>query len=133
MIGGTTTLYEKRGRRYVPVGQYDPAVMDGLPLGAHLICVTPGITSTRYHVEPDQASLLAALAQHREAISDGLRRISLPTVVPPERDNKTRMRHEAAWLAYKGIMGDDALMLTRPGVGGLLDELERLLIEAAKK
>lgn len=53
------TLYEKRGRRYVPVQYYDPAALDGLPDGAHLVVVEPGGRYTRYSINPDHVNVLS--------------------------------------------------------------------------
>lgn len=57
------TLYEKRGRRYIPVAEYGPEMTDMLPEGAHLIIVQPGSKTTLYKVEPDRAPLIAAAQQ----------------------------------------------------------------------
>ena len=53
------TLYEKKGRRYVPVAEYGREMTDMLPEGAHLIIVQPGSKVTLYNVEPDQAAIIA--------------------------------------------------------------------------
>ena len=34
--------YEKIGRRYRPVAEYDSDLLDSFPKGSHLICVYPG-------------------------------------------------------------------------------------------
>lgn len=67
------TLYEKRGRRYYPVHEYDPKVMDSYPKGFHLVHVQPGSTSIRYHVEPDVPTLLAAAKLLEDAMAEAMR------------------------------------------------------------
>jgi len=54
------TFYEKVGRRYVPVKEYDAKFCDAYPRGAHVTVVTPGVKSTRYNIDPDYAALIAA-------------------------------------------------------------------------
>ena len=52
--------YEKIGRRYRPVAEYDSDLLDSFPKGSHLICVYPGGQSRRFNVEPNYAALIAA-------------------------------------------------------------------------
>ena len=54
------TFYEKVGRRYIPVKEYDDKFRDAYPRGAHVTVVTPGVKSTRYNIDPDYAALIAA-------------------------------------------------------------------------
>ena len=52
--------YEKVGRRYKPVAEYDPDYMDSFPKGNHLVICYPGGKSTKYNVDPNRAALIAA-------------------------------------------------------------------------
>jgi hypothetical protein len=36
------TFYRKRGRRYVPVNEYDQELLDSFPQGTHLVMCYPG-------------------------------------------------------------------------------------------
>jgi len=54
------TFYEKVGRRYVPVREYDSELHNAYPRGTHVTVVTPGVSSTRYNIDPDYAALIAA-------------------------------------------------------------------------
>jgi hypothetical protein len=46
---------------YRPVSKYDIELTSAMPFGDHLVVkVKPGVTSTRYNINPDLASLLAA-------------------------------------------------------------------------
>ena len=53
-------FYEKVGRKYVPVKEYDDDLVGALPKGNHLIMCYPGGNSTRYNIDPDYAALIAA-------------------------------------------------------------------------
>jgi hypothetical protein len=53
-------LYEKRGRRYVPVAEDMHHKWDFFTEGAHLILVKPGSKTVVYNIDPDDAMLRAA-------------------------------------------------------------------------
>lgn len=63
------TYYEKRGRRYVAISEYDSELMDALPLGDHLLSVRPGISSRRYDVDAALAPMIAAGLYAEDAVS----------------------------------------------------------------
>lgn len=52
--------YEKVGRRYIPVREYDSDLLDAMPAGAHMVIVRPGQQSYKYHVDPAFAAFVAA-------------------------------------------------------------------------
>lgn len=56
----STTLYEKRGRRYYPILEKNSWSSDSWPKGCHLVICEPGHRTFRYNVEPDDAAFLAA-------------------------------------------------------------------------
>ena len=125
------TFYEKRGRRYYPVAEYDSDVLSALPEGTHLITVEPGRQSCRYHINPAHAPLLAALEQHRDSLVKVLMEASAEKL-----QRRTLTKKEArAYAAWENIMGKGALLtLQRPSAQELLDILtERLIAYTAKK
>lgn len=69
-------FYEKIGRRYKPVYEYDQTLMDALPKGSHLIQVYPGGRSTRYNVDPNYAAMIAAGRVAEDVISKRLMQAS---------------------------------------------------------
>jgi hypothetical protein len=52
--------YEKVGRKYVPVSEYDSDLTDSFGKGSHLVICYPGGQSRRYNIDPDYAALIAA-------------------------------------------------------------------------
>jgi len=64
--------YEKRGRRYVPVAEYDNDWMDSFPEGAHLIVCRPGVVSRRYRIDPALAPMIAAGLYAEDAIVNAI-------------------------------------------------------------
>lgn len=120
-------LYEKVGRRYRPVSAYDPRVMDGMPMGAHLVVVMPGIKSVRYDVNPAYASVLAAAHIMREPMIDALRDAA---ALRPAAQRVTP-KQQAAWDAFVKAMGDGVHVASRPGLTTAVDAGIKALETAA--
>ena len=68
--------YVKKGRRYVPVSQYDDKLRDSLPYGSHLIVVKPGSRSVLCNIDPAFAPMIAAGRHARDAISSEILKAS---------------------------------------------------------
>jgi hypothetical protein len=68
--------YEKIGRRYHPVAEYDNDLLDSFPKGAHLVLCYPGGSSRRFNVEPNHAAMIAAGRVAEEKISEVIRKAS---------------------------------------------------------
>lgn len=121
----TRVLYEKHGKRYKPVSEYDPIVFDAMEMGAHLVIVKPGIKSTRYHVEPENVRVLATIELHREAIMQAMRDA---TEVRPY--GELSLLERKAYKAYCDVMGREAmLMLSVPAASSILDALEKSILD----
>jgi len=134
--------YEKVGRRYVPVSEYDSHLMDGLPKGNHLISVYPGGQSTRYNVDPAHAPLLAASRVAEDALAKALVRAGELRLQRQDRERKLTPEEKAAWDNLVSVFGDSARQLEWPsarevaeaGVKALQDEANMLLSnEAVRK
>jgi len=123
--------YEKIGRRYVPVSEYDPDIRDSLPRGDHLISVYPGGQSTRFNVNPDYASLIAAGRVAEDAICEAIRQAS------ELRPNQTPITagQKRAWLKLAKEFGEDLCMLksasarevAEAGVQAMQEEANKLM------
>lgn len=66
------TYYEKVGRKYVPVAEYDSQYLDSFPKGAHLIICRPGVTSRKFNIDPNYAALIAAAHVAEDAMSSAI-------------------------------------------------------------
>jgi hypothetical protein len=86
-------FYEKVGRRYKPVYEYDQTIMDAFPKGSHLVICYPGGQSTRYNVDPAYAPMIAAGRVAENAISNAIR---TATDMRPKRAPITPAQ-QAAW------------------------------------
>ena len=125
------TYYEKQGRRYVPVAEYDNDWMDSFPEGNHLIMCYPGGVSRRYRIEPALAPMIAAGRLAMEVITD---RVYQASEVRPSREIMTD-EERAAWNHLIEVWGDSARTITRPcaraaaeaGVHAMSEQAEKLL------
>lgn len=123
--------YEKRGRRYYPVAEYDSDLLDAFPKGSHLVCVYPGGKSTRYGVDPAYAPMIAAGRVAEDAICTAMHKAS--EAKPKEYPITERQR--AAWEEMKKAFGDEFFSLefasirdlAETGVKAMQDEADKLL------
>ena len=68
--------YEKRGRRYVPVAEYDNDFMDSFTKGNHLVMSYPGGTSRRFNIDPNYAAMIAAGRVAEDAVCKAINKAS---------------------------------------------------------
>jgi hypothetical protein len=124
-------FYEKVGRRYVPVQEYDDYLIDAFPKGAHLVMSYPGGTSRRYNVDPNYAAMIAAGRVAEDTMSRAIYQAS--EAQPKERPITERQR--AAWEEMKAALGDEFFSLTLPaardiaeaGVAAMQEEAFKLM------
>jgi hypothetical protein len=100
--------YEKKGRRYVPVAEYDSDHLDSFPKGNHLVMCYPGGTSRRFNIDPALAPMIAAGRYAEDAIS---RAISKAAELRPQRTPITEAQQKA-WRKLAKEMGDELCTLT---------------------
>jgi hypothetical protein len=123
--------YEKVGRRYKPVAEYDNTWMDSLPKGSHLIMCYPGGTSRRFNVDPNYAAMIAAGRVAEDAVC---RAISKASELRPTRTPITTGQQKA-WKKLAEELGDDLATLNglcvrdcaEAGVKAMQEEAEKLL------
>jgi hypothetical protein len=95
--------YEKIGRRYVPVSEYDSEYLDSFPKGDHLVSVYPGGGSRRYRIDPALAPMIAAGRYAEDAIC---RKIQEATELRPmnrEIDEETQRK----WKKFIATIPED--------------------------
>jgi len=121
--------YEKRGRRYVPVAEYDSDLFDSMSKGNHLVMCYPGGHSIRYNIDPDYAALIAAGRVAETAMSDAIRKAS---EMRPKSGALTE-EQRAAWEHLIAVFGDDARMLQWPATRDIAETAVQALQEEANK
>ena len=123
--------YEKVGRKYVPVSEYDNDLMDAFTKGTHLVMSYPGGTSTRYNIDPAYAAMIAASRVAEDAICKA---ISKASELRPKQTPITPGQKKA-WEKLAKEFGDELCTLhglsvhdcAEAGVKAMMDEAEKLL------
>jgi hypothetical protein len=123
-------FYEKVGRRYVPVREYDSDIHYALPKGKHMILhVSPGTTSYYHNIDPAFAPVLAAAKYGEDALSSAILKA---TEMRPHEWNITDEQRET-WNAFKNTFGDKAALIEWPSARGAAEEVIKKLAEEADK
>jgi hypothetical protein len=129
--------YEKVGRKYVPVAEYDNDLMDSFHKGNHLVMVYPGGTSRRFNIDPAYAPMIAAGRVAEDAIC---RAISKASELRPQSSPITEAQQKA-WRKLAKEMGDELCTLTglsvrdcaEAGVKAMQAEADNLMTNPAVK
>jgi len=129
--------YEKQGRKYVPVSEYDSDFLDSFSKGTHLVMSYPGGSSRRYNIDPAYAQMIAAGRVAEDAMSTAIMKAS---EVQPKRKAMTQAEIDA-WNNLIAVWGDEARSLIRPcardvaeaGVKAMMIEAEKLMKHEAVK
>lgn len=122
------TFYEKIGRRYVPVKEYDSELMDSFPNGAHLVVCNPGCTSYRYNIDPDYAALIAASYAAKDVLANGLVRAS---EMRPSNEPLTQEQKDA-WDNMIRVFGERGRYIQFPSAHEIASNGLAALEEKAK-
>ena len=132
-------FYRKIGRRYVPVAEYDQQLMDSYPKGTHVVICYPGGKSTRYHIDPNYASMIAAGRVAEDAICEAM--IKASEIRPNYKVRQTPMTPEqkAAWEHLIAVFGENARSLEWPStrdiaeaaINSMMAEADKLMSHAA--
>jgi len=129
--------YEKRGRRYVPVAEYDNEYLDSFPKGNHLVMVYPGGQSKRYHIDPNHAAMIAAGRVAEDAITRAIvksqEKKPMYTPMTDEQRNLWRKLAETFNREDYPIIGPAAADAGRAGVMAMIEEAEKLMKYPAVK
>ncbi len=124
-------FYEKVGRRYKPVYEWDQGLMDAFPKGTHLVMCYPGGQSTRYSVDPNYAAMIAAGRVAEDAICEAIRKAS---ELRPTRTAMTQAEIDA-WENLVEVWGENVRTLNglsvrdiaEAGVKAMISEADQLL------
>ncbi len=119
--------YEKVGRRYVPVAEYDSTYMDSFPKGNHLVMCYPGGTSRRFNIDPNYAAMIAAGRVAEDAISKAVVRAS---EMRPHNKPITE-KQKKAWEALAKAFGNDRYYVEIPSAREIAEEGVKAMQEEA--
>jgi hypothetical protein len=124
-------FYEKVGKRYEPVREYDDTFMSAFPKGTHLVVCRPGTTSYMYDIDPAFAPMLAA-SKYAE---DEMARVVVDAMgVKPKQTPLTEHQREL-WQELKKSFDEQDFVLyglaaydvARAGTKALEQEVEKML------
>jgi len=127
--------YEKVGRKYVPVYEYDNDLLDSFSKGTHLVDVYPGGKSTRYNIDPAYAPMIAAGRVAEDAMSKA---ISAASEMRPKSTPITEGQRRA-WRKLAKEFGDDLATLNissardiaEAGIKAQMAEVDKLMTNPA--
>ena len=127
--------YEKVGRRYVPVAEYDNDFLDSFPKGNHLVMSYPGGTSRRFNIDPNYAAMIAAGRLAEDAMC---RAISKASELRPKSTPITPGQKKA-WEKLAKEFGDELCTLhglsvhdcAEAGVKAMMEEAGKLMTNPA--
>lgn len=94
------TLYEKAGKRYVPVAE--ERAWDSFPAGCHLVVVAPGSISRRFNIAADNIGLAAAAVKLENKLATIIADASKAR--PQQRQELTPSQRKA-WEQLNKAMG----------------------------
>lgn len=104
-------FYEKVGRRYIPVREYDSEFMDATPKGSHLVMTYPGGKSCRYNIDPNYAAMIAAGRIAENAIANSIVEASKIRLQRSDRERQLTPGQKAAWENLIKEFGNGAKQL----------------------
>jgi hypothetical protein len=124
-------FYEKVGRRYVPVAEYDSDYLDAFPKGSTLVMCHPGGQSRRFDINPDYAALIAAGRVAEDAMIQAMHKAS---ELKPAKTPIT-LAQQRAWKGLARTFGTELCTLNgassydivRAGLGVLEQEADKLM------
>ena len=121
--------YEKVGRRYKPVAEYDSDYMDSFPKGNHLIMCYPGGSSRRFNVDPNYAAMIAAGRVAEDAISQAV--VKASEMRPHNRPITEKQKK--AWENMAKAFGSERYYIEIPSAREIAEEgVKAMSIEAEK-
>lgn len=132
MTTGTTMkkiFYEKVGRRYVPVAEYDNEFMDSFTKGNHLVMSYPGGTSRRFNIDPNYAAMIAAGRVAEDAVCKAVNKAS---EMRPARTPITPAQ-QRAWKKLAKEFGDELCTLNGSSTRDIAEAAVKAMQDEADK
>ena len=122
-------FYEKVGRRYVPVAEYDNQYLDSFPKGNHLVMCYPGGQSRRFNINPNYAAMIAAGRVAEDAISKAVVKAS---EMRPHNTPITE-KQKKAWENLAKAFDSDRYYIEIPSAREIAEAGTLAMIEEAEK
>jgi hypothetical protein len=123
--------YEKVGRRYKPVSEYDNDLVDSFTKGTHLVQVYPGGSSRRYNINPAYAPMIAAGRVAEDKISEVIRKAT--DLRAASKETKLTEEQLRCWKALNKAFGEESHALQWPSAREACEEAVKAMQEEAEK
>jgi len=123
--------YEKVGRRYKPVSEYDNDLIDSFTKGTHLVQVYPGGSSRRYNINPAYAPMIAAGRVAEDKISEVIRKAT--DLRAASKETKLTEEQLRCWKALNKAFGEESHALQWPSAREACEEAVKAMQEEAEK
>jgi hypothetical protein len=121
--------YEKVGRRYKPVSEYDSDFLDSFTKGTHLVMSYPGGKSIRYNIDPNYAAMIAAGRVAEDAVSDAIRKaLDLRPQKQPITEHQQKL-----WRELAESFKQDDYPLIRPAARDAAEAAIKAMTQEAEK
>ena len=129
--------YEKVGRKYVPISEYDSDYLDSFSKGTHIVMCYPGGQSRRFNIDPNYAAMIAAGRVAEDAMIQAMHKAS---EMKPKQTPITEGQRKA-WKKLAKEFGDELATLNcasshdiaEAGLKALQEEADKLLTNPAVK
>ena len=122
--------YEKIGRKYLPVSEYDRDFIDSLKTGTHLVMSYPGGRSFKYNVEPAYAPMIAAGRIAEDVISNAIMKAH---EIRPYQNTELSPVQKEAWDNLIAMLGDRGRYLEWPSAREVAEASVKAMTEEAVK
>ena len=133
----STVFYKKKGRRYIPISEYDSDFYNAIPYGTHITVCQKGHTIRRYDIDPSYGPLIAAGIIAEDSMVSALIKSGemRPEITPLTLEQKE------AWENLKNLLGKSSFYvyypsaadIIRAGVQAMINETEKTLEHPAVK
>ena len=127
--------YEKVGRKYVPVSEYDSDLTDSFGKGSHLVICYPGGQSRRYNIDPDYAALIAASRVAEDAMIQAMSKASelrpATTPITPAQQRAWKKLAKEFGTELCTLNGASSWEIAQAGLKALEQEAAQLLTNEA--
>jgi hypothetical protein len=122
-------FYEKVGRRYVPVAEYNNEMLDSFPKGTHIVMCYPGGSSRRFNIDPALGPMIAA---GRFAEDDISKAIVAASEMRPHKSPITEKQRKA-WENLAKAFGDERYYIEIPSAREIAEAgVKAMQLEADK-
>jgi len=130
-------FYEKVGRRYKPVYEYDQDLLESFPKGSHLVVCNPSGKSYTYNINPNHAAMIAAGKVAEDVVSAAIvksyERVPQSTPITEHQQKLWRELAESFNQDDYPLIRPAAVDAGRAAVKAMMEEADKLMTHPSVK